>query len=180
MTRALSQPWQVRWPETKYSVYGTCLTVLIELRSTSSVGEVTVSVMCGLLPNADPVNVGLQLAGAGLLQQVEHLLAVGRGELPATQAADDVDHRGSLRAVIERGAELGEEHATVMRRTEAVVAVDDAHGLEAAQPRHDIVGRERTEPLQAGEADLVALLAQPAHDDSSRHGDGALSDEHVV
>src|ERR1700687_9268 len=98
MTRALSHPWHVRWPETKYSVYGTCLTVLIELRSTSSVGGVAVSVMGGLLPNADPVNVGLQLTSASLLQQVEHLLAVGRCELPATQGADDVDHRGSVRS----------------------------------------------------------------------------------
>src|SRR4030081_871587 len=138
MTRALSQPWHVRWPETKYSVYGTCLTVLIELRSTSSVGGVAVSVIGGLLPNADPVNVGLQLTSAGLLQQVEHLLAICRGELAATQAADDVDHRRSLRTVIERGAEFSEQHATVVRRPEAVVAVDDAYGLEAAEPRDDI------------------------------------------
>src|ERR1700694_3968857 len=106
MTRALSHPWQVRWPETKYSVYGTCLTVLIELRSTSSVGGVAVSVIGGLLPNANPVNVGFQFTDACHLQQVEHLLAVGGGELPATQAADDVDHRGSLRTVVEGGAEF--------------------------------------------------------------------------
>src|SRR5438874_4394790 len=82
ITSALSQPWQVRWPETKYSVYGTCLTVLIELRSTMSADRSTVVVIwLSLLPHSDPVDVRLQLAAACLLHEIEHLLAVRRCEL---------------------------------------------------------------------------------------------------
>src|SRR2546426_10404345 len=49
MTRADSQPWQVRWPETKSSSYGTSLTPLIwgSLVSTA--------IICLLRPHADPV-----------------------------------------------------------------------------------------------------------------------------
>src|SRR5213595_625198 len=44
MTRADSQPWQVRWPETKYSAYGTCRTFLMGSKFTSCSGVTSCSV----------------------------------------------------------------------------------------------------------------------------------------
>src|SRR5207253_5599368 len=67
-----------------------------------------------------------------------------------------------------------------MRRAKAVVAVDDADPLEATQTFDDVIGRERSEPLQAGEADLVALFAKSSHDDPTGHRDGALTDQDIV
>src|SRR5207245_2278538 len=128
----------------------------------------------------DPVDVGLQFARGGLLQQVEHLLAVGGGEFTTTKTTNEIDHRWPLRAVVERGAEFGEQDTTMVRRAVAVVAIDDADALETPEPLDNFLGRERPEPLEPREADLVALLAQASHDDAARHGDRALADEHVV
>src|SRR5207237_5360451 len=78
------------------------------------------------------------------------------------------------------GAEFGEQDTTVVRRAVAIVAIDDADALEAPEPLDNFLGRERPEPLEPREADLVALLAQASHDDAAGHGDRALADEHIV
>src|SRR5438445_11532034 len=63
ITSADSQPWQVRWPETKSSSYGTALTPLIR-------GSVVVSTAISrlLCRHADPVTdvTGLAVARGGL------------------------------------------------------------------------------------------------------------------
>ena len=64
-----------------------------------------------------------------------------------------------------------------MRRAERVVAVDDPDGLEPHQALDDLLGRERPEPLEAHQADLVALLAQPPDRDLHRERERALADD---
>src|SRR5262249_49124783 len=123
---------------------------------------------------------GLQLTRAGLLEQIEHLLSVRRGELPAPQPADEVDHGRPLRTVIEGGPKLGEQYPAMMRRAETVVPIDDADAFETSQALDDVVRWEGSEPLESSEAHLVALLAQAAHDDATRHRNRALTDKHVI
>src|ERR671937_759010 len=106
MTNALSQPWHVRCPDTKYSVYGTCLTVLIELRSTSSVGRGGSAIAIVLLPNPDPMHVALQVTRGCGLQDREHLLSIVSGDFATAQPSNEVNHCRPLRTVVERGAEL--------------------------------------------------------------------------
>src|SRR5712692_4940132 len=117
-----------------------------------------------LASHADPVAgvAVLEVAAYGGLRLLEDLLRHRLLDLAPAEAGDEGDDGRSLRERVQRRADLVVEHAAVVRRAETVVAVDHADGLEAAQAPHDLLGRERSEPPQADEAHLVALLAQPS------------------
>src|SRR5436190_9778538 len=89
ITSADSQPWQVRWPETNSSSYGTSLTPLIW-------GRVVVSTAISS-SYADPVArvTGLDVA-RGRPRLLEDLLRHRLLDLAAAQAGDEADDRRSL------------------------------------------------------------------------------------
>src|SRR3989442_4034419 len=110
-----------------------------------------ISVVISSLPHADPVTdvTGGRAGLCGGLCLLEDLGGHGLLDLAAAEAGDEADDRRALVLRVERGADLVVEDAAVVRRAEAVVAVDDADRLEAAQALHDVGRRERTEPLEA-------------------------------
>src|SRR5215472_703076 len=126
------------------------------------------------------MHVAVEIPGGASPKDLEHLQSVFGGHFATAQPCDEVDHDWPSGAVVERRPKLGEQHAAIVRRAEAVVAVDDAEALEPAQPLNGLVGGEGTEPLEPREADLVSLLTQAAHYDATGHRNGALADEHVV
>src|SRR5437867_4913794 len=140
-----------------------------------------ISVVIVLLPYADPMagvaRGEVALGGChGLLEDLgRHRLL----DLAAAEAGDESNDHRTLRLRVERRADLVVEHAAVVRRAEAVVAVDHADGLEAPKAFHDLLRREGPEPLQADQADPQALLlAQTADRDLHRKRERALSDDH--
>src|SRR5436309_6139324 len=129
-----------------------------------------ISVLIASLPYTDPVT-GVTggwarlCGGLGLLEDLGgHRLL----DLAPAQSGDEADNDRALLLRVQRGADLVVQDAAVERRSERVVAVDDADGLEAAKGLHDLLGREGPEPLEPHEADLVAFLAQPADRDLHR------------
>src|SRR5215218_9199612 len=75
-----------------------------------------------LLSYADPEHILiLQIAGGGFSNHVEHLGAVLGGHFTSAQPGDKVDHGWSRGLVVEGGANLRKEYATVVRRAERVV-----------------------------------------------------------
>src|SRR2546426_4330135 len=174
ITSADSQPWQVRWPETNSSSYGTSLTPLIW-------GSVVVStaISASLAAHADPVTdvTGSQVAACGGLGLLEDLVRHGLLDLAAAQPGDEADDDRPLRLRVECRPDLVVKHPTVVRRAERVVAVDDADRLEAREAPHDLGGGEWPEPLKPHEADLVAFLAQAADRDPHRQGERPLAEE---
>src|SRR6266849_10687821 len=142
-----------------------------------------ISVVIFLLPYADPMagvaGGEVTLGGChGLLEDLgRHRLL----DLTAAQAGDESDDHRTLRLRVQRGADLVVEHPSVVRRAEAVVAVDHADGLEAPKTLGDLLGREGPEPLETHEADLqTLLLAQTADRDLHRKRERALSDDDDV
>src|SRR5437867_3452398 len=179
MTSADSQPWHVRCPETKSSSYGTSFTPLICGRA-ACVGASAMFIRLLLLPDADPVaHVALveRSLGGRRLRLLEDLGGHGLIDLASAEAGDEADDDGTPVQRVQRGAHFVVEHAAVVRRPEAVVAIDDAHGIEAREALHDLRRREGTEPLEPDEADLVALRAEAADRDLHREGERALTEE---
>src|SRR5581483_2989214 len=175
ITRADSQPWQVRCPETKSSSYGTSLTPLIWGRAVA-----TAMSSLSLFADADPMaDIALgEVALGGGFGLLEDLGGHGLLDLAATQTGDEAHDDRALLLRVERGADLVVEDAAVVRRSEGVVAVDHADGLEAREALHELLGRERTEPLEPDETDLAALRAQAADRDLHRERERALTDDH--
>src|SRR5437899_4458023 len=177
ITRADSHPWQVRCPETKSSSYGTSLTPLICGRFCAGM----ISVVIVLLPYADPM-AGVargEVAARGRHGLLEDLGRHRLLDLAAAEAGDEPDDHRTLGLRVQRRADLVVEHASVVRRAEAVVAVDHAHGLESPKAFHDLLRREGPEPFEADEADLEApLLAQTADRDLHRERQRPLADDH--
>src|SRR3989442_6848343 len=103
MTRADSQPWQVRCPETKSSSYGTSLTPLIWGRSCAGM----ISVLIASLPHADPVTdvTGGRAGLCGGLGLLEDLGGHGLLDLAAAQAGDEADDDRALGLRVERRAD---------------------------------------------------------------------------
>src|SRR5713226_5516815 len=162
ITSADSHPWHVRWPETKSSSYGTSLTPLI--CGSVPVPCVSTAIIVSLVSHADPVTdvTGRKLAARRGHRLLEDLVRHRLLDLASAERGDEADDRRTLRHRVEGRADLVVQHAAVVRRPEAVIAVDDTHCLEPAEALHHVRGRERAEPLEAHEANLVALLAQPA------------------
>src|SRR3954469_4204251 len=123
-----------------------------------------ISVVIPLLPYADPVAhvAGRRSTLRRLLDLVEDLGRHVLFDLASAEARHEPDDDRALGLRVQRGADLVVEDAAIERRSERVVAIDDAHGLETREALHDLLGRERTEPLEPHEADLVPLLAEAA------------------
>src|SRR6266851_1691494 len=159
MTRADSQPWQVRWPEVKYSSIVTFLTPL--KGSSICVAFVKVSAMVmssGLFPDAQPMRLGVGLAGLrGRVAHVGRLVDVFQRHLASAEPADEAEQRRPLFRVVHGGADLVGDHPRVEGRPEGVVAVDDADGLGPRERPHEPVGGERAEPPRPDQAHLLAL-----------------------
>src|SRR4026209_1543804 len=133
MTRADSQPWQVRWPEVKYSSMVTFLTPLNGSRICVAFLNVVSAMvdlsLCELLAHAEPVRLGIGLAGLGRREaHVRRLGDVLQRDLAATAAADQAQQRRPLVRVVHRGADLVGHHPRVEGRAEGVVPVDDPDG----------------------------------------------------
>src|SRR5207244_7666625 len=140
-----------------------------------------ISVVIVLLPYADPM-AGVargEVAARGRHGLLEDLGRHRLLDLAAAEAGDEPDDHRTLGLRVQRRADLVVEHASVVRRAEAVIAVDHADGLEAPQAFDDLLRREGPEPLEADEADLESsLLAEPADRDLHREGQRALAGDH--
>src|SRR5438552_14723002 len=140
-----------------------------------------ISVVIVLLPYADPMAgvAGGEVAARGCHGLLEDLGRHRLLDLAAAEAGDEPDDHRTLGLRVQRRADLVVEHASVVRRAEAVIAVDHADGLEAPQTFHDLLRREGPEPLEADEADLEStLLAQTADRDLHRERERSLADDH--
>src|SRR5688500_13155621 len=150
MTSADSQPWQVRWPDVKYS---SIVTFLMPRKASSVCGEfvnvVVVSAIRSLssVADAEPVRLQFRFARArGSVAHVRGFVDVLQRDFPASEAADERQQRRTAIGVVHRGAHLGGNDAGVERRAERVVAVDHTDRLRLRQRGDELVGGERTEP----------------------------------
>src|SRR3954470_15442601 len=99
VTTAVSQPWQVRWPEVKCSSRGSFFTPLNmsslcgALWCVSSASSLSVVAMvcpsAPLLAQPDPLRRRLRGPARGLGNDLAHLPHVRQGDLAAAQAADE-------------------------------------------------------------------------------------------
>src|SRR5262245_37230018 len=127
ITSADSQPWQVRWPEVKYSSTVTRLTPRNGVRTWVSLLNVCVSAMGSsllsrLFAHAQPRGLERRLAGVRrLVAHVRRLVDVLERHLAPAQSADERYQRRPPFGVIERGSNLVGDHAGPERRPERVV-----------------------------------------------------------
>src|SRR3989442_4476254 len=142
MTSADSHPWQVRWPDVKYS---SIVTFLMPLKASSTCVALVnvVSGMClSLFPNAEPVGLGVRLAGLrGIVAEVRHLIDVLQRHLSPAEAADERDQRRALGRVVHRRADLVSHHARAERRAERIIAVDDADHTRSEEHTSELQSR---------------------------------------
>src|SRR5215831_1191262 len=114
ITRADSQPWQVRWPEVKYSSMVTFFTPLKGRRTCVSFVNVVASAMSPspLLAHTEPVSRPLGATSVRrCVADVHGLVHVFERHLPPAETADEADQRGPVIGVVERGPHLGGHHA---------------------------------------------------------------------
>src|ERR1700675_5019751 len=129
MTSADSHPWQVRWPEEKYSLISTFLTPLkgrrfcvSRLINSSSAITSSLLLLGALFSNAQPV--GRLLGPPGLCRmftQLDCLCHVLDGHLAAAQPAYEADQGWSLLGVIQGRPHLVGHHAGAEGRSERIV-----------------------------------------------------------
>src|SRR5215471_8364366 len=131
MTRADSQPWQVRWPEVKYSSRVTLLTPRKGSRVCVMFAKAS-AMLVSLFPYAEPLRLERGLAGGRRLEAEVRGLVHGRPDL----VGDDARAKG---------------------RAEGVVTVDDPDGLGALQRGDHLLRGERAEPAGPDQADLLTL-----------------------
>src|SRR5262249_53340829 len=124
ITRADSQPWQVRWPEVKYSSMVTRLIPRNGSRICVAFVNVVVSAMGSLLfANAEPVRPGVGLAGIrGTVAHVRGLVDVLQGHLAPAQTRDEAEERRPPFRIVERRADLVGHHARCERRAARILA----------------------------------------------------------
>src|SRR5262245_15698568 len=109
MTRADSQPWQVRWPEVKYSSMPPFLTPLKGSRICVALANVSAMVvsLSRLLPHTQPVGLGVGLPGRRRGKaHVRRLVHVLEGDLATAEAADERQERRALVGIVHGGADL--------------------------------------------------------------------------
>src|SRR4029453_8492901 len=163
ITRADSQPWQGRGPGGKNSSIGTFWTPLNGSRicvAFVNVVSAIVGISLWLLAHAEPVRLGVGLAGLGRREaHVGRLGDVFQGDLASAQAADEAQERGTLVRVVHRGADLVGHHARVEGRSEGVVAVDDPDGRGLRERLAQPIGREGPEPAGTSQRELLAQVA---------------------
>src|SRR6266508_5766045 len=149
MTSADSHPWQVRCPEVKYSSIVTRLTPRNGSRICVALLNIVVSAMVAspLFPNAQPVGLRVGLADhGGRVAKVHRLVDILQDHFATAQTADEGQERRPPIGIVQGRADLVGDHARPERRTERIVAVDDAHRLRLRQRRYELLGRERPEP----------------------------------
>src|SRR5438309_8891894 len=179
MTSADSHPWHVRWPDVKYS---SMVTFLIP-RNGSRIWVWFVNVVASAMPvllfaDAEPERLGLGLSGIrGIVTEVRRLVDVLQGHLATAEAADEREQRRPLLGVVEGGPDLVGHHARVERRAERVIAVDHTDRLRPRQDLDELLRRERPEPAQAHQTDLLALRPQSADTDLHRQRDRPHADQ---
>src|SRR5712692_8129302 len=107
MTSADSHPWQVRWPEVKFS---SMVTFLIPRNASSTwvaLASVSAMAVLSLFPHAEPVGLGVRLAGVrGIVAKVRRLIDVLQRHFPAAEAADEAEQRRALVGVVHGGPNL--------------------------------------------------------------------------
>src|SRR3972149_187897 len=122
MTRADSHPWQVRWPEEKYSSIVTFLTPLKGSSTWVALVNVVVSAMPCLLwflPGAEPARLGIGLPGlprggtgsGDLMDVLQHYFA-------AAQPEDERRERWPSVRLVHSRRDLVGHHAGSERRAE--------------------------------------------------------------
>src|SRR5688572_9738865 len=116
MTRADSHPWHVRWPEVKYSSIVTFLIPLNGSRICVAFANVSGMVVVSLFPHAEPVGLGVRLAGVRrIVTEVRRLVDVLQRHLPAAEAGDEAQERRALGRVVEGGPDLVGHHPRTER-----------------------------------------------------------------
>src|SRR4030095_821407 len=111
ITSADSQPWQVRWPEVKYS---SMVTFLTPLKGWSSwVAFVKASaISISLLSDAEPQRLEGGLPGLGrLVAEIGGLVDVFQRHLAPAETADEGQERRPLVGIVHGGADLVGDHA---------------------------------------------------------------------
>src|SRR5262250_1475017 len=165
MTRADSQPWQVRWPEVKYSSRVTLLTPRKGSRVCVMFAKAS-AMLVSLFPYAEPLRLERGLAGGRRLEaEVRGLVHVFERHLTASEAADEGQQRRPLSSIVHGRPDLVGDDARAEGRAEGVVAVDDPDGLGALQSGDHLLRGERAEPAGPDQADLLALGAHVADSD---------------
>src|SRR3972149_4434706 len=161
MTRADSHPWQVRWPEEKYSSIVTFLTPLKGSSTWVALVNVVVSAMpclLWLLADAEPARLGLRLPGLRRVEaEIGDLIHVLQHHLAAAKTADEGEEGRPAVRIVHRRPDLVGDPAGSEGRAEGVIAVDDPDGLCFGQGAHEPLGGERPEPAEPGQDDLLAL-----------------------
>src|SRR5215470_7039781 len=169
MISADSHPWHVRWPDEKYSSMVTFLIPRNASRTWVAFANVSAMTVVSLFPHAEPVRLGVGLSGVcGGVTLVRRLVDVLQRHLAAAQAGNEAEERRPLLGVVHGRPDLVGDHAGVERRPERVVAVDHADGLGPGQRGHQSIGRERPEPAQPHQADLLSLRSHVANADLDR------------
>src|SRR5215470_2249204 len=142
MTRADSQPWQVRCPEVKYSSRVTFLTPRKGSRVCLMFAKAS-AMLVSLFPYAQPLRLERGLAGRRRLEaEVRGLVHVFERHLAASQPADEGQQRRPLLGIVHSRPDLVGDHARAEGRAEGVVTVDDPDGLGALQRRDHLLGGE--------------------------------------
>src|SRR5262245_23469129 len=127
MTRADSQPWQVRCPEVKYSSMATFLTPLKGSRICVALAKVSAMIVRLLIllalfarlgrllfPHAQPVGLGIGLSGlGGSVAHVRRLVDVLQRHFPAAQPADEAHERRPRLGVVHGRPDLVRHHARI-------------------------------------------------------------------
>src|SRR5215216_1509317 len=125
------------------------------------------SVTRGALTDADPADGMLHLARVcRVIHQFGDVFSVLDRDLAPAEPRDEAQYRRPLVTRVERRLDLCVQDATVVRRSERVIPIDDADRLEARQNCLDLLGRKGPEPLESDEADLLAFRPETAHQDA--------------
>src|SRR5215470_19453144 len=107
MISADSHPWQVRWPEVKYSSIVTFLIPRNGSRTWVALANVSAMAVVSLFTHAEPVGLGIGSSGIrGIVTKVSRLIDVLQRHLAATEAADEAEQRRALVRVVHRGSDL--------------------------------------------------------------------------
>src|SRR3989475_1743986 len=158
MISADSHPWQVRWPDVKYSSIVTFLMPRKGSRTWVALANVSAMAWSPLFAHAEPVRLGVGLPGIrGSETEVGRLIDVLQGHLTAAEAGDEAEERRPLLGVVHRRPDFVGDDPGRERRAERIIAVDDPDGLGLGQRGHQSVRREGPEPAKAHEPDLLAL-----------------------